>query len=265
MDSPTLPEDTIVAPATPPGEGGVAVVRISGPEALALADKLFRPSGGPLPSRTPPRTFRYGQVAAGPAGPMLDDAILLVFRAPHSYTGEDVIEIQCHGSPRTVQSILDAAIASGARMAEPGEFTKRSFINGKMDLTQAEAVADLIHARSERATRMASAQLRDAMGKRIRDLYGSLVKLSADAEAMLDFPDDELPQEVPSEILSRLDALSRQLDALLATWHEGRILRDGLQVAIAGSPNTWMGYPPPETGLSSQPLRRRWIGRRMLL
>ena len=238
MDSPTLPEDTIVAPATPPGEGGVAVVRVSGPEALALADKLFRPLGGPPPSRTPPRTFRYGQVTAGPGGPVLDDAILLVFRSPHSYTGEDVIEIQCHGSPRTVRSILDAAIAAGARMAEPGEFTKRSFINGKMDLTQAEAVADLIHARSERAARMANAQLRDALGERIRDLYESLLRLSADAEAMLDFPDDELPQEVPSEVLSRLDALASRLDALLATWHEGRILRDGLQVAIAGAPNT---------------------------
>lgn len=231
-------EDTIVAPATPPGEGGIAVIRISGPEALALADRLFRPCSGPLPSRTPPRTFRHGHAVAGPGGPVLDDALLLVFRAPASYTGEDSVEIQCHGSPRTVKAILDAAIASGARMADPGEFTKRSFMNGKMDLTQAEAVADLIHARSERAARMAAAQLRDAMGRRIRGMYDSLVKLSADAEAMLDFPDDELPQEVPSEILARLDVLARQLDALLATWHEGRILRDGLQVAIAGAPNT---------------------------
>jgi tRNA modification GTPase len=231
-------EDTIVAPATPPGEGGIAVIRISGPEALALADRLFRPYSGSLPSRTPPRTFRHGHAVAGPAGPVLDDALLLVFRAPASYTGEDSAEIQCHGSPRTVKAILDAAIASGARMAEPGEFTKRSFINGKMDLTQAEAVGDLIHARSERAARMAAAQLGDALGRRIRALYDALTRLSADAEAMLDFPDDELPAEVPAELLSRLRAISIRLESLLSTWNEGRILRDGLRVAIAGVPNT---------------------------
>lgn len=238
MDLPVFQEDTIVAPATPPGEGGVSIVRVSGPKALALADHLFHPLGGPSPSRTPPRTFRYGQVVAGPEGPMLDDAILLVFHSPHSYTGEDCIEIQCHGSPQTVRAILDAAIAAGARMAEPGEFTKRSFLNGKMDLTQAEAVADLIHARSERAARFAANQLQDALGGRIRDLYDGLLQLSADVEALLDFPDYELPQEVISESFSRLDVLSARLDLLLATKHEGCILREGLQVVIAGAPNT---------------------------
>lgn len=238
MANSPVQEDTIVAPATPPGEGGIAVIRISGPGALVLADRLFRPCSGPLPSRTPPRTFRHGHAVAGPGGPVLDDALLLVFRAPASYTGEDSIEIQCHGSPRTVKALLDAAIASGARMAEPGEFTKRSFINGKMDLTQAEAVGDLIHARSERAARMAAAQLGDALGRRICALYEDLTRLSADAEAMLDFPDDELPGEVPAELLSRLQATATRLESLLSTWNEGRILREGLRVAIAGAPNT---------------------------
>ena len=240
MDSPALPEDTIVAPATPPGEGGIAVIRISGPEALVLADRLFRPfGGGPLPSRTPPRTFRHGQVLSGIGGEVLDEVILLVFRNPHSYTGEDSIEIQCHGSPQIVQAVVGAAIAAGARMAEPGEFTKRSFLNGKMDLTQAEAVADIIHARSERAARMANAQLGgDALGRRIRALYDDTIRLSADAEAMLDFPDDELPQEVPSELLARLREAMGRVQGLLETWHEGRVLRDGLRVAIAGAPNT---------------------------
>lgn len=239
MDSPTLSEDTIVAPATPPGEGGIAVVRVSGPDALALADRLFRPFGsGPLPSRTPPRTFRYGQVVSVPDGEPLDEAILLVFHSPQSYTGEDSIEIQCHGSPQTVQAVVEAAVAAGARMAGPGEFTKRSFLNGKMDLTQAEAVADLIHARSERAARVARAQLDDALGRKIREMYDELVRLSADAEAMLDFPDDELPQEVPVELLGRLRSVECQGKKLLATWHEGQVLRDGLRVAIAGAPNT---------------------------
>ena len=236
MTSP-LHEDTIAAPATPPGEGAIAVVRLSGPGALAVADRLFRPFRGPPPSRMPPRTFAYGEVLAAPGGPVLDEALLLAFRAPHSYTGENAAEIQCHGSPRTVHAILEAAAAAGARMAEPGEFTKRAFLNGKMDLTQAEAVADLIHARSGRAARLAAAQLRDALGVRIRDLYDALLRISADAEAMLDFPDDELPQEVPSSVLARLRTLAARLEALLATWHEGRILRDGLLVAIAGGPN----------------------------
>lgn len=238
MTTPFRNEDTIVAPATPPGEGGIAVVRISGPRALELADRMFRPFGGEPPSRTPERTFRYGHAVSGPGGEVLDEAILLVFRAPKSYTGEDSAEIQCHGSPRIVQSILRAAIDAGASMAEPGEFTKRSFLNGKMDLTQAEAVGDLIHARSERAARMAAAQLGDALGRRIRGLYDDLIRLSADTEAMLDFPDDELPQEVPAELLGRLRGVRDRLEALLATWNEGRILRDGLRIAIAGAPNT---------------------------
>ena len=238
MTTPFRSEDTIVAPATPPGEGGIAVVRISGPRALELADRLFRPSGGGQPSRTPERTFIHGHAVSGPGGETLDEAILLVFRAPKSYTGEDSAEIQCHGSPRIVQSILRAAIDGGARMAEPGEFTKRSFLNGKMDLTQAEAVGDLIHARSERAARMAAAQLGDALGRRIRGLYDDLIRLSADTEAMLDFPDDELPQEVPVELLGRLRGARGGLEALLATWNEGRILRDGLRIVIAGAPNT---------------------------
>ena len=237
MTSP-VHEDTIVAPATAPGESAIAVIRLSGPDALTVADRLFRPFRGPLPSQMPPRTFAYGEVLAAPDGSVLDEAILLAFHAPHSYTGEDAAEIQCHGSPRTVRAILEAAIAAGARMAEPGEFTKCSFLNGKMDLTQAEAVADLIHARSERAARLANDQLHDALGNRIRSLYDGLLRLSADSEDMLDFPDDELPQEVPAEVLHRLHGLVARLDALLATWHEGRILRDGLQVAIAGAPNT---------------------------
>ena len=203
-----------------------------------MADRLFRPLGGDLPSRTPEWTFRCGHVVSGPSGKMLDDAILLVFRAPKSYTGEDSVEIQCHGSPQIVQSVLRAAINAGARMAEPGEFTKRSFLNGKMDLTQAEAVGDLIHARSERAARMAAAQLGDALGRRIRGLYDDLIRLSADTEAMLDFPDDELPQEVPVELLGRLRGVKAGLEELLATRDEGLILRDGLRIAIAGAPNT---------------------------
>ena len=230
------PSDTIAAIATAPGEGAIAVVRLSGPETYALADRFFR-SPPPLPSARAAGTFAHGQIVAPPSGDVLDDALLLIFRAPHSYTGEDSVEIQCHGGSQAARRILDALLSAGARQADPGEFTKRAFLNGKIDLTQAEAVLDLIHARSERAARLATAQLEDALGLRIRTLYDSLLAVSADIEAMLDFPDDELPQSVPNENSSRLQAISAEIQALLDTWHEGHVLRDGARVVIAGAPN----------------------------
>ena len=229
------PADTIAAIATAPGEGAIAIVRLSGPETYAIADRLYR--GGSPPSARAPGTFAHGQIVAPASGEGLDDALLLIFRAPHSYTGEDSVEIQCHGGSQAARRILDALVSAGARQADPGEFTKRAFLNGKIDLTQAEAVLDLIHARSERAARLATAQLEDALGLRIRALYDALLAISADIEAMLDFPDDELPQSVPNEILGRMQTVSREIQTLLATWREGHVLRDGARVVIAGAPN----------------------------
>ncbi len=230
------PSDTIAAIATAPGEGAIAIVRLSGPNTFAIADRIFH-CPAPPPSRRAPGTFLHGQVMAPASGEVLDDALLLVFRAPHSYTGEDSVEIQCHGGSQAARRILDGLIATGARQAEPGEFTKRAFLNGKIDLTQAEAVLDLIHARSERAARLATAQLEDALGLRIRTLYDSILAVSADIEAMLDFPDDELPQSVPEEVARRLSSISAEIQALLDTWHEGHVLREGARVVIAGAPN----------------------------
>ncbi len=230
------PADTIAAIATAPGEGAIAIVRVSGPDAYALADRLFR-GPSPLPSARAPGTFAHGAIADPASGEVLDDALLLIFRSPHSYTGEDSVEIQCHGGSQAARRILDALLSAGARQADPGEFTKRAFLNGKIDLTQAEAVLDLIHARSERAARLATAQLEDALGRRIRALYDALLAVSADVEAMLDFPDDELPQSVPNDIADRLEAVSAEIQALLNTWHEGHVLRDGARIVIAGAPN----------------------------
>ena len=228
-------QDTIAAQATPPGEGAISVVRLSGPASLPILDGLFR--GARRPSEAPPRSFLHGRFL-DPAGAPLDDVLVLVFRAPKSYTGEDAAEIHCHGNPYVVRAVLDALFQSGARPAGPGEFTKRAFLNGKMNLTQAEAVMDLIRARSDRAARLASDQLRNSLGTGISALYDELLALTADTEAMLDFPDDELPQEVPEAVLARARALQSRLDALLSSWAEGQVLREGLNIALAGAPNT---------------------------
>lgn len=230
------PSDTIAAIATAPGAGAIAIVRVSGSETFALADRIFN-GPSPAPSQRPPGTFAHGPIVDPATGEVLDDILLLVFRAPHSYTSEDSIEIQCHGGAQAARRILATLVSAGARQAEPGEFTKRAFLNGKIDLTQAEAVLDLIQARSERAARLATAQLEDALGLRIRCLYDDLLAVSADIEALLDFPEDELPQQVPTEIAGRISAVSSEIQALLDTWQEGHVLRDGARIVIAGAPN----------------------------
>ena len=231
------PAETIAAIATAPGAGAIAIVRVSGPAPYPLADRFFR-CAAPAPSARAAGTFAHGQILHPATGEVLDDALLLLFRAPHSYTGEDSVEIQCHGGSQAAQRILDALLSAGARQAEPGEFTQRAFLNDKMDLTQAEAVLDLIHARSERAARLATAQLEDALGLRIRTLYDSLLATASDIESMLDFPDDELPQSVPNEVATRLSTISAEIQILLDTWHECHVLREGARIVIAGAPNT---------------------------
>lgn len=230
------PSDTIAAIATAPGESAIAIVRLSGPNTYPLADRLFRGTP-PLPSARSAGTFFRGQVIHPETGETLDDALMLLFRAPHSYTGEDAVEIHCHGGSQPARRVLEALFAAGARQAEPGEFTKRAFLNDKLDLTQAEAVLDLIQARSERAARLATAQLDNALGHEIRTLYETLLALCADIEAMLDFPDDELPQSVPQELSARIPPITAGIQALLDTWHEGHLLREGARVVIAGAPN----------------------------
>ncbi len=234
--APPRPADTIAACATAPGPGAIAIVRLSGPDTFAIADRIFR-AAPPRPSRRAPGTFVHGQIADPASGEILDDALLLIFRSPHSYTGEDSVEIQCHGGSQTARRILETLFTAGARQADPGEFTKRAFLNDRIDLTQAEAVLDLIQARSERAARLALAQLEDALGGRIRALYNDLLAATADLEAMLDFPDHELPQSVPNDVCARLSAVQTGIQALLDTWQEGHVLREGARVVIAGAPN----------------------------
>ena len=227
------PEDTIAAIATPLGSGGIGVVRVSGPGALAVGDKIFR-SAKPL-SEVPTHTLHHGLLHREEE--VLDDAVAAVFLAPRSYTGEDVIELSCHGSPLLLRRALAACLETSARLAEPGEFTKRAFLNGKMDLAQAEAVAALIACRSEEARRWALDQLRGSLSSVLESLRGRILTLLARLEASLDFVDDEVPDLPREELSSALGSLEKEAEGLLATAPRGRLFRDGVRAVLAGRPN----------------------------
>jgi tRNA modification GTPase len=228
------PTDTIAAIATPPGQGGVGIVRVSGSKVWKIADAVFQASE--RPSRAKGGTFLHGKVVSAD-GAEIDEALCLIFRKPKSYTGEDTVEIQGHGGPVVLKKILRRCLEEGARMAEPGEFTQRAFLNGKMDLVQAEAVADLIHAQSDRAAQAALEQLEGGLSKQFNTLYDGLMETAADIETTLDFVEDELPDDVFPNLGKKLDASFQRLEALLATWDEGRLLREGARMVIMGRPN----------------------------
>lgn len=233
--SKTVPEDTIAAISTASGEGGIAIVRVSGPDSLIVGDRVFRCRGTNVSGRAA-GAFVHGHVV-DEGGNVIEEAILLVYRGPHSYTREDAIELQCHGGAVPVRRVLRTVLAAGARIAEPGEFTKRAFLNGRIDLTQAEAVADLIAARTERSAASALAQLDGVMERFAADQYEALVMAAADLEALLDFPEDDLPDGVVEAVSSRLSGICKGLSSWLDTAEEGHVLRDGVLTVIAGPPN----------------------------
>ncbi len=230
-------DDAIAAIVTPIGEGGLAVVRISGANAMEIADACFRPGGAtsPKPSDADSHTVHYGHVVR--EGCAIDEVLLTVLRAPRTFTREDTVEISCHGGLLVAKSVLDAILAAGARMAEPGEFTRRAFLNGRIDLTQAEAVADLIHSRTELALSAANEQLAGRLSQRINALREDLMRVLAHVEAHIDFPDEDIAPDTRQQLLDSLNAGIAGMDALLATADEGRILRRGIRAAIVGRPN----------------------------
>jgi tRNA modification GTPase len=230
-------EDTIAAIATPLGEGGLAVVRISGAEALAVADKSFLPVGknSLKPSAAPTHTVQFGKIVHG--GKMIDEVLLAVLRAPRTFTREDTVEISCHGGILPAKLVLDTILENGARLAEPGEFTRRAFLNGRLDLAQAEAVADLIHSRTELALAAANEQLAGKLSQRINALRDELMKTLAHVEAHIDFPDEDISPDTKEKLLQRLEGGLAFMDELLRTANEGQILRRGIRAAIVGRPN----------------------------
>lgn len=227
-------EDTIAAIATPPGEGGIAVVRVSGPDALRIADAVFK-HPDTKPSAIHAGRFIVGYVVDNKQ--LIDQVLLLVMRSPHSYTCEDVVEFQGHGGRQCAQRILRCVCQAGARLAGPGEFTQRAFLNGRLDLVQAEAVLDLIHAQSERAATAAMEQLEGNLSKQFNKVYDALIAVASDLEATLDFPEDELPDTVLPALIKRLKGTLEDVRHLIATWEEGHLLRDGALIVISGKPN----------------------------
>lgn len=229
--------DTIAAISTPIGEGGLAVVRLSGPEALQIGGKSFKPFGtrSSAPEDAHSHTIHYGRVEH--LGKVIDEVMLAVFRAPRTFTREDMVEISCHGGVLPAKLILDTLLASGARLAEPGEFTKRAFLNGRIDLAQAEAVADLIHARTEAALEAANEQLAGKLSRRIEELREEMVKTLAHIEAHIDFPDEDISPDTKEQLLARLERGVVFMDLLLRTASEGQILRRGVRAVIIGRPN----------------------------
>jgi tRNA modification GTPase len=230
-------DDTIAAIATPIGEGGLAVIRISGAQALAVADKIFSPVGKQSlkPSAAASHTIQFGHVVRD--GKTIDEVLVAVMRAPRTFTREDVVEITCHGGILPAKMVLDAALANGARMAEPGEFTRRAFLSGRIDLAQAEAVADLIHSRTELALSAANEQLAGKLSQRINQLRDDMLKTLAHVEAYIDFPEEDIAEETKEQLLNRLERGVAFMDELLRTANEGQILRRGIRAAIIGRPN----------------------------
>lgn len=225
--------DTIAAVSTPFGEGAIALLRLSGPQAAEVADTVFRGKRRVQEMQTHRQYF--GGIFDGEQ--KLDEVLLSIHRAPASYTGEDVVEIACHGGILVTRRILELLLRSGARAAEPGEFTQRAFFNGKMDLTQAEAVMDLISAQTDLALKAASEQLEGRLGARIRDLRERLLELLAHVEAYIDFPEEDIDPDTGEALLGRLDSVRVDLDRLLATAGQGKILREGVRTVIFGEPN----------------------------
>src|ERR1041385_6250532 len=230
-----MDDDTIAAIATPIGEGGLAVIRISGSRALTVADKIFSPAGNAKLSAALTHTIHYGHVV--PDERTVDEVLASVMRAPRTFTREDVVEIACHGGILPAKMVLDTILANGARLAEPGEFTRRAFLNGRIDLAQAEAVADLIHSRTELALSAANEQLAGKLSQRINELRDDLLKTLAHVEAYIDFPEEDIAEETKDQLLGRLERGVAFMDELLRTANEGQILRRGIRAAIIGRPN----------------------------
>ncbi|MGQ9557923.1 MAG: tRNA uridine-5-carboxymethylaminomethyl(34) synthesis GTPase MnmE [Desulfurispora sp.] len=231
-----LDSDTIAAIATAPGEGAIGIVRLSGPQAVEIARRLFRPGKEMAWSPQSHRLY-YGHIVDPADGRVVDEVLVAVMLAPRTYTREDVVEINCHGGITPLRQVLQLVLAAGARLAGPGEFTKRAFLNGRIDLAQAEAVIDIIRARTGAALRLAVQQLGGGLSRRIEGMQQNLLGLLAAVEAVIDFPEDDLPALELDHLARQAEELAGEIDQLIRSAFAGRVYREGLRTVLAGRPN----------------------------
>ena len=234
--NPAMQNDTIAAIATPPGTGGIGIIRVSGPEAFATVLPLLQRPGG-CSDLPPSHMLTYGHIVDPTSQEVFDEVLVAFMRAPHTYTREDVVEIQGHGGPLMLQRMLRLVLAQGARLARPGEFTLRAFLNGRLDLAQAEAVMDLISAQTEPGQHLAMQQFRGHLSAQVQQARHDVLGVVARIEASIDFPEEEVPTPQPEELRPLIIVAQQQVDALLAGSEQGRLYRQGLRTAIIGRPN----------------------------
>jgi tRNA modification GTPase len=227
-------DDTIVAIATPPGRGGIGVVRVAGPEAKTIASGLLRLAGG---KQLEAGRAHFGELVEPETGDRIDEVVAMYFAKPHSYTTDDIVEISCHGAPVVLRHVVELALKRGARLAEPGEFTMRAFLNGRIDLTQAEAVRDLIESQTLYQAKVAAQQLEGALSHRLQPTKDKLIELIAAMEAGIDFAEDDVSVMPGEQILARITAVREPLTALLSSFDYGKVVHEGLTLAIVGRPN----------------------------
>ena len=229
--------DTIAAISTPPGEGAISIVRLSGDQAVAIADGIYH-MGQKRLTQVPSHTIHYGHIVDPKNEKTLDEVMVTVLRAPKTFTREDIVEINCHGGMVVTNQILQLVLRCGARLAEPGEFTKRAFLNGRMDLSQAEAVMDLIRAKTDKAMDLALTQLDGNLSHLIRNLRQEILNTLAQVEVNIDYPEyDDVEELTTKLLLEKAQEVQGQIDGLLQTAQQGKILREGLSTAIIGRPN----------------------------
>ncbi len=228
--------NTIAAIATPYGRGGISVIRISGDGAIQIADRIFKPKGKRTLADSAAGRILYGDIIADKK--VIDDGMAAVFRAPHSYTGEDTVEISCHGGILITEAVLTAALTAGARQAEAGEFTRRAFINGKLSLTEAEAVINLIDAETEDMMHLARSHTSGVLSRRIDSIYQKLLSLVSQAYVYADYPDEDLTDLSPKEIREGITEALADVESLLATFKAGHAISEGIYTVVAGKPNT---------------------------
>ncbi|MCL6571002.1 MAG: tRNA uridine-5-carboxymethylaminomethyl(34) synthesis GTPase MnmE [Bacillus sp. (in: Bacteria)] len=230
--------DTIAAISTPMGEGAIAIVRLSGGDAIQIADKLFKSVGGKLLSNVATHTIHYGHLLDPKSAQVVEEVMVSVMKGPKTFTKEDIVEINCHGGIVSVNSVLQLVLTSGARLAEPGEFTKRAFLNGRIDLSQAEAVMDLIRAKTDRAMNVALGQMEGRLSKLIRRLRQEILEILAHVEVNIDYPEyDDVEDMTHKMLLEKAHFVREEIKKLLQTSQQGKILRDGLSTVIVGRPN----------------------------